>query len=132
MVWCGRMCVVVCVWYGVGVCVSLCWVLLTQTAVYRRGKLGRSDDEQKHWLQYAVPKYSVSLYIIIMMCGPSEISFSHTQVKFMEDVRLFLRVLVMLLPLPIFWALFDQQVKYCIVWLILKNRFFCLNQNSYC
>ncbi|XP_064389399.1 solute carrier family 15 member 2-like isoform X2 [Halichondria panicea] len=58
------------------------------TAVYRRGKLGRSDDEQKHWLQYAVPKYSV---------------------KFMEDVRLFLRVLVMLLPLPIFWALFDQQ-----------------------
>ena len=77
MVWCGRVCIVVCV-CGVGVCVSLCWVLLTQTAVYRRGKLGRSDDEQKHWLQYAVPKYSVSLCIIIIMCGPSEISFSHT------------------------------------------------------
>ena len=28
----------------------------------------------------------------------------------MNDVRLFLRVLVMFLPLPIFWALFDQQV----------------------
>ena len=28
----------------------------------------------------------------------------------MEDVRLLLRVCVMLLPLPVFWALFDQQV----------------------
>ena len=28
----------------------------------------------------------------------------------MEDVRLLLRVCVMLLPLPIFWALYDQQV----------------------
>lgn len=28
----------------------------------------------------------------------------------MNDVGKFLRVLVMLLPLPIFWALFDQQV----------------------
>ena len=29
----------------------------------------------------------------------------------MEDVRMLLRVLVMLLPLPVFWALFDQQVS---------------------
>ena len=28
----------------------------------------------------------------------------------MEDVKLLLRVSVMLLPLPIFWALYDQQV----------------------
>ncbi len=29
--------------------------------------------------------------------------------QFVFDVYLFLRVLVMLLPLPVFWALFDQQ-----------------------
>ena len=29
----------------------------------------------------------------------------------MNDVGLFLRVLVMFLPLPIFWTLFDQQVR---------------------
>lgn len=33
----------------------------------------------------------------------------------MNDVRLFLRVLVMFLPLPIFWALFDQQVHIYII-----------------
>ena len=32
----------------------------------------------------------------------------------MNDVGMFLRVVVMLLPLPIFWALFDQQVS-CIL-----------------
>ena len=34
----------------------------------------------------------------------------YLQEHFMEDVRLLLRVCVMLLPLPVFWALFDQQV----------------------
>ena len=32
------------------------------------------------------------------------------QEQFMEDVGLLLRVCVMLLPLPVFWALFTQQV----------------------
>ena len=32
------------------------------------------------------------------------------QERFIEDVWLLLRVVVMLLPLPVFWALFDQQV----------------------
>jgi hypothetical protein len=32
-----------------------------------------------------------------------------SQSTFVEDVRLVLRVLVMFLPLPIFWTLFDQQ-----------------------
>ena len=34
------------------------------------------------------------------------------QVKFVDDVKATLRVLFMFLPLPLFWALFDQQVKF--------------------
>ena len=33
----------------------------------------------------------------------------------MNDVGMFLRVLVMFLPLPVFWALFDQQVRMTIM-----------------
>jgi dipeptide/tripeptide permease len=57
------------------------------SAVGRRIKHGRISDK-KHWLQYASPKYTNT---------------------FIEDVRLLLRVLLMFLPLPIFWAPFDQQ-----------------------
>ena len=37
----------------------------------------------------------------------------------MEDVKLLLRVSVMLLPLPIFWALYDQQVAANLVYIKL-------------
>lgn len=30
--------------------------------------------------------------------------------KLIEDVKALLRVLLLYLPLPVFWALFDQQV----------------------
>lgn len=42
-----------------------------------------------HWLDKAQDKYDV---------------------EFIEDVKAALRVLVLYIPLPIFWALFDQQV----------------------
>ena len=56
-------------------------------AIYRRIKLGKIPGT-RNFMDYAAPKYSE---------------------KFVYDVYLFLRVLVMLLPLPVFWALFDQQ-----------------------
>jgi len=34
------------------------------------------------------------------------------QPGFIEDVKACLRVLFMFLPLPVFWALFDQQVSH--------------------
>ena len=33
------------------------------------------------------------------------------QSKFLDEVKCVLRVLVLFLPLPVFWALFDQQVS---------------------
>ena len=35
-----------------------------QTAIFRRARIGRSGDDNKHWLQYAVPKYSVRTIIM--------------------------------------------------------------------
>ena len=56
-------------------------------AIYRRIKLGKVSG-MRNFMDYAAPKYSES---------------------FVFDVYLFLRVVVMLLPLPVFWTLFDQQ-----------------------
>ena len=35
--------------------------------------------------------------------------FVSSQANFIEDVRVVLKVLTLFLPLPVFWALFDQQ-----------------------
>ena len=47
-----------------------------------------SKEKKEHWLDYADTKYSGSL---------------------IHDVKSFCKVIVVFLPLPIFWALYDQQ-----------------------
>lgn len=65
-------------------------------AIYQRFVVGKVPGKQL--LHYACPKYSAD---------------------FMNDVGMLLRVVVMLLPLPIFWALFDQQGSR---WTLQANR----------
>ncbi|XP_045531115.1 peptide transporter family 1-like isoform X1 [Pieris brassicae] len=48
----------------------------------------KSQDKRDHWLDHADDKFDSNL---------------------IEDVKSLLRVLVLFIPLPIFWALFDQQ-----------------------
>ena len=50
-----------------------------------------SSDKKEHWMDHAKDKYEKSL---------------------VEDVKTLLRVLVIFIPIPVFWALFDQQVRY--------------------
>ena len=50
-----------------------------------------SSDKKEHWMDHAKEKYEKSL---------------------VEDVKTLLRVLVIFIPIPVFWALFDQQVRY--------------------
>lgn len=54
----------------------------------------RSNENRDHWMDHAREKYGRD---------------------FVEDVKDFLKVIFMYLPLPVFWALFDQQVsqKFC-------------------
>ncbi|XP_075990601.1 peptide transporter family 1-like isoform X2 [Anticarsia gemmatalis] len=48
----------------------------------------KSKEKREHWLDHADDKYDSNL---------------------IEDVKSLLRVLVLFIPLPVFWALFDQQ-----------------------
>ena len=57
-------------------------------AIYERIKQRRSHLKKEHWLDWAEPKYEASLVL---------------------GVKAIIKVFIMFLPLPIFWALFDQQ-----------------------
>uniref|UniRef100_A0A7N6BW83 Solute carrier family 15 member 2 n=1 Tax=Anabas testudineus TaxID=64144 RepID=A0A7N6BW83_ANATE len=58
-------------------------------AIKNRWKSSKYDPKRKHWLDWAEEKYSKRL---------------------IQEIKMVLRVLVLYIPLPMFWALFDQQV----------------------
>lgn len=60
---------------------------LFQHAIKTRSKL-RKTEEKEHWLDYAEEKYGKRL---------------------VDDIKATLKVLFLYIPLPVFWALFDQQ-----------------------
>ncbi|KAM8854845.1 solute carrier family 15 member 2 [Spinachia spinachia] len=57
-------------------------------AIKKRCKKSKSDSKRKHWLDWSEEKYSKRL---------------------IQEIKMLLRVLVLYIPLPMFWALFDQQ-----------------------
>ncbi|KAK7500896.1 hypothetical protein BaRGS_00007776 [Batillaria attramentaria] len=57
-------------------------------AIHMRFKYRRYQEEKTHWLDYAGDKF---------------------EMPFIEDVKRLLKVLWLFLPLPMFWALFNQQ-----------------------
>uniref|UniRef100_A0A3P8QLN1 Solute carrier family 15 member 2 n=1 Tax=Astatotilapia calliptera TaxID=8154 RepID=A0A3P8QLN1_ASTCA len=59
-------------------------------ALKNRWNKSKHDPPKKHWLDWAEEKYSMRL---------------------IQEIKMVLRVLVLYIPLPMFWALFDQVVK---------------------
>uniref|UniRef100_A0A8C6U8A9 Solute carrier family 15 member 2 n=1 Tax=Neogobius melanostomus TaxID=47308 RepID=A0A8C6U8A9_9GOBI len=57
-------------------------------AISKRWKRSKHEEKKKHWLDWAEDKYSKRL---------------------IQEIKMVLRVLVLYIPLPMFWALFDQQ-----------------------
>ncbi|XP_067117840.1 solute carrier family 15 member 2 [Osmerus mordax] len=57
-------------------------------AIKSRWRSSKEDPKRKHWLDWAEKKYSKRL---------------------IQEIKMVLRVLVLYIPLPMFWALFDQQ-----------------------
>ncbi|KAJ3592270.1 hypothetical protein NHX12_007398, partial [Muraenolepis orangiensis] len=57
-------------------------------AIKKRSRSSKHDEKRKHWLDWAEEKYSKRL---------------------IEEIKMVLRVLLLYIPLPMFWALFDQQ-----------------------
>lgn len=66
--------------------------LTTPTTIFQHAikrKFSPGPERASHWLDPAKEKYDAQL---------------------VEDTKILLRVLTLFLPLPVFWALFDQQV----------------------
>ncbi|XP_068423127.1 solute carrier family 15 member 2 [Clinocottus analis] len=57
-------------------------------AIKNRWRRSQYDSQRKHWLDWAEEKYPKRL---------------------IQEVKMLLRVLLLYIPLPMFWALFDQQ-----------------------
>uniref|UniRef100_A0A669C5A0 Solute carrier family 15 member 2 n=1 Tax=Oreochromis niloticus TaxID=8128 RepID=A0A669C5A0_ORENI len=57
-------------------------------ALKNRWNKSKHDSPRQHWLDWAEEKYSMRL---------------------IQEIKMVLRVLVLYIPLPMFWALFDQQ-----------------------
>ncbi|XP_067460539.1 solute carrier family 15 member 2 [Thunnus thynnus] len=57
-------------------------------AIKNRLRRSKQDPKREHWLDWAEEKYSKRL---------------------IQEIKMVLRVLVLYIPLPMFWALFDQQ-----------------------
>lgn len=66
-------------------------MFLQQHAVVRSCK---SKEKREHWLDHADDKYDADM---------------------IEDIKSLLRVLVLFIPLPVFWALFDQQACFKLI-----------------
>nr|XP_040025987.1 solute carrier family 15 member 2 [Gasterosteus aculeatus aculeatus] len=57
-------------------------------AIKSRWRRSKNDSKRKHWLDWSEEKYSKRL---------------------IQEIKMVLRVLVLYIPLPMFWALYDQQ-----------------------
>lgn len=63
-------------------------VEVTKCISYALSQKRKSKEKKDHWLDYAEPKYGE---------------------KLVNDIKATLKVLVLYIPLPVFWALYDQQ-----------------------
>ncbi|KAG7273968.1 hypothetical protein CRUP_021252 [Coryphaenoides rupestris] len=71
-------------------------------AINRRVRSSKYEAKRKHWLDWAEEKYSKRL---------------------IEEIKMVLRVLVLYIPLPMFWALFDQQTLNALLILVFVPIF---------
>lgn len=95
-----------------------------QFALKNRWNSSKSDPKREHWLDWAEDKYSVSFTLYFFFSKRSFVfapfdllivllSFGRLcrQKRLIQEIKMVLRVLVLYVPLPMFWALFDQQVQ---------------------
>uniref|UniRef100_A0A671XTK6 Solute carrier family 15 member 2 n=1 Tax=Sparus aurata TaxID=8175 RepID=A0A671XTK6_SPAAU len=71
-------------------------------AIRNRWQRAKYDPPRKHWLDWAEEKYSKRL---------------------IQEIKMVLRVLVLYIPLPMFWALFDQQMLNALLILVFVPIF---------
>ncbi|KAI6221353.1 Peptide transporter family 1 [Aphelenchoides fujianensis] len=77
------------------------WRLCTRAL----GQKFRSSEPKAHWLDHACEQSTACQSLKRRRCDQSACA----EARFVEDVKSLFRVLIMYLPLPMFWALYDQQ-----------------------
>ncbi|ELU02117.1 hypothetical protein CAPTEDRAFT_196600 [Capitella teleta] len=83
------------------------------TALKEKGCCKTHETEEEHWLDYASCKFEV-IFNTLCYSKITELFPNRFQRDFIEDVKDVMKVLWLFLPLPIFWALFDQQGDFAI------------------
>uniref|UniRef100_A0A8C1GZ29 Solute carrier family 15 member 2 n=1 Tax=Cyprinus carpio TaxID=7962 RepID=A0A8C1GZ29_CYPCA len=68
-------------------------------AIRNRWNNSKKSPKRSHWLDWAEEKYPKRL---------------------IQEIKMVFRVLVLYIPLPMFWALFDQQVKLGVCFCVVK------------
>lgn len=79
-------------------------VIGTITTALRKKASSSSTHQRSHWLEYSLDGHDCAL--------STECKNLHgncAQRRYIEDIKRLFRVIVMMIPVPMFWALYDQQ-----------------------
>ncbi|CAD5216140.1 unnamed protein product [Bursaphelenchus okinawaensis] len=83
----------------------------------------RSNSKKDHWLEYSLYNhYCTSSQECLKLKRKTKNTTACAQAKFVDDVKTLVRVVVMFLPLPVFWSLYDQQGS---VWMVQSLQMDC-------
>ncbi|KAI6233476.1 Peptide transporter family 1 [Aphelenchoides fujianensis] len=95
------------------------WRLCTRAI----GHKFRSSEPKAHWLDHALTEHDCQRSPVCQSLKRRRHDQSAcAEARFVEDVKSLFRVLIMYLPLPMFWALYDQQGS---VWNLQAIRMNC-------
>ncbi|EFO82401.1 CRE-PEPT-1 protein [Caenorhabditis remanei] len=91
-------------------------------------KMKKGSTPKEHWLLHYLTTHDCALDAKCLELQAEKRNKKLCQKKkFIDDVRSLLRVLVMFLPVPMFWALYDQQGS---VWLLQAIQMDCRLSDS--
>ncbi|CAD5222044.1 unnamed protein product [Bursaphelenchus xylophilus] len=100
-------------------------VLADVTKVVFKAIFGRfrSNVKKDHWLDYSLYNhYCTTSAECLKLKRKTKNTTACAQVNFVNDVKTLVRVVVMFLPLPVFWSLYDQQGS---VWMVQSLQMDC-------
>jgi hypothetical protein len=84
-----------------------------KTIDWKQHAIGRkfrsTDEKHEHWIDFASDKFDMEL---------------------IKDIKQVLHVLVLYLPIPVFWALYDQQVFFIQIVDINPDSLHCMTRVS--
>uniref|UniRef100_A0A0M3ILX0 PKD_channel domain-containing protein n=1 Tax=Ascaris lumbricoides TaxID=6252 RepID=A0A0M3ILX0_ASCLU len=94
--------------------VAVIWIAIKNTI--------RSKVKREHWLEHYLDTHHCEKdNDCVAFIGKKPTKNTCAQKAFVKDVKALLRVTVMLLPVPMFWALYDQQGSKWVVQAVSMN-----------